>query len=452
MHFPKEFIWGAASASYQIEGGAHEDGKGESIWDVFAHTPGKIQDGQTGDTACDSYHRYEEDLDLLKELRIPHYRFSISWPRILPEGRGAVNEAGLAYYDKIIDGCLARGIEPWVTLYHWDLPQALEDQGGWLNRQTSEYFKEYTRIVVQHFGKRVSHYMTINEPQIFIGHGYCNGVHAPGLKLEPEDQVACWHHAMLAHGLAVRTIREHAPHAQVGMASCGNFAYIKDHPEKTPHELVDFTMTSHPEANGDPHHFYGHHWFLEPAVRGVYPDDPASPWYPFAQKVSKEDLKTICQPLDFIGLNIYNGTQLDPENDYAPAPRCPGRMRTAFYWPVTPEVMYWGPRIVYERYGLPVIITEDGQSCDDRIFLDGKVHDPDRIDFLARYLAELSQARKDGVDVRGYFHWSLTDNFEWASGYDERFGLIYIDFRDGRRIIKDSGYWYADVIKENRHA
>ena len=319
MRFPKGFYWGADSASYQIEGGWDEDGKGQSIWDVFTHTSGKIIDGQNGDVACDSYHRYQEDLDILKVLGIGCYRFSISWSRILPEGHGTVNKAGLAYYDKVIDGCIARGIEPWVTLYHWDLPQALQEDGGWVNPKTAEYFREYAEIVVRHFGERVKHYFTLNEPQIAIGLGYCVGGHAPGLCLEIEEQFKAWHHLMLAHGMAVQVIRECAPHASVGVASCGIVGWIDDNPDETPQKLADFTFTSHDE-NGEPHHFYSNHWFLDPAVYGVYPDDPGSPWTPFAAKVSREDLKTICQPLDFIGLNMYHGVQLDPDNDYEPVP------------------------------------------------------------------------------------------------------------------------------------
>ena len=449
MRVPKGFYWGADSASYQIEGGWDEDGKGQSIWDVFTHTPGKIIDGQNGDVACDSYHRYQEDLDILKVLGIGCYRFSISWSRILPEGHGTVNKAGLAYYDKVIDGCIARGIEPWVTLYHWDLPQALQEDGGWVNPKTAEYFREYAEIVVRHFGERVKHYFTLNEPQIAIGLGYCVGGHAPGLCLEIEEQFKAWHHLMLAHGMAVQVIRECAPHASVGVASCGIVGWIDDNPDETPQKLADFTFTSHDE-NGEPHHFYSNHWFLDPAVYGVYPDDPGSPWTPFAAKVSREDLKTICQPLDFIGLNIYHGVQLDPENDYEPVPDKPGAPRTAFDWPITPKALYWGPRLIYERYGLPVMISENGRSCLDHIYLDGKIHDPERIDFLERYLTEFSLAGEDGVPIIGYFHWSLTDNFEWAAGYTQRFGLVYMDYTTGERILKDSAFWYANLIRESK--
>ena len=449
MNFPKGFVFGAASASYQIEGGAFADDKGASVWDTFSHIPGKIADGQNGDIACDSYHRYEEDLDILKELGISHYRFSISWPRIMPHGHGAVSKAGLDYYDRVIDGCIERGIEPWITLYHWDLPQALQDEGGWKNRRTAEYYKEYTRTVVRHFGTRVSHYITLNEPQVVIGNGYCNGEFAPGLCLEPEEQFLCWHNLMLAHGLAAAVIRESAPHAQIGVASCGMIGCLEEHPEDTPAEVADFTFSSYEEEDKTASCFCNH-WFLDPICKGSYPEDTLSPWYEYSGQVSPADLETICCPPDFIGLNIYHGVILDPDNDYRPLPLYPGHPKTAFNWPVVPESLYWGPRLIYERYGLPIVITENGLSCNDRIFLDGKVHDPDRIDFLERYLSEYARAGEDGIPIKGYFHWSLTDNFEWASGYNQRFGLVYIDYRTCDRTIKDSARWYSELIRRCR--
>ncbi len=447
MNFPKDFIWGAASASYQTEGGAFEDGKGLSIWDVFTHEPGRIADGKTGDVACDSYHRLEEDLDLLQRLGIPNYRFSVSWPRILPEGTGKVNEAGLAFYDRMVDGCLKRGIEPWLTLYHWDLPQALQEQGGWQSRRTVDAFAEYTGIIAEHFKGRVRHYITINEPQIIVGLGYGAGLHAPGLKLPEKDLFTCWHHLMLAHGSAVQILRASCPDVSIGISSTGTLGYIEEHPKETPQALADFSFhlaeASIPGFNS----WFNHQWFLDPVCKGCYPDDPGSPWAPFAETVDPSDLKVIGQPIDFIGMNLYNGTELDPTDDYKPANKYAGYPRTSLKWPITPPVMYWGPRLVYERYGLPIVITENGQGCNDRIFLDGKVHDPDRIDFLQRYLGELSRAVADGVPVTGYFHWSLTDNLEWHSGYDEHFGLIYIDYRTQDRILKDSALWYAELIK-----
>lgn len=508
MSFTKDFIWGAASASYQIEGGAFEDGKGPSIWDQFSHTPGKTFGGHTGDVAADAYHRFEEDLDLMQQLGIRHYRFSISWPRVFPKGtadgnsrnprNGAaesspenlpgLNPAGIAYYDKVVDGCLARGITPWITLYHWDLPLALYENGGWLNRETAYHFADYAAYIAAHFRGRVNRYITINEPQCAIGLGMGLGTHAPGLQLGDKDLFKAWHHLLLAHGLAVRAIRDAVPDSVIGVASTGALTYLTEatctqlaeatgaqlteagYLKNTPAALADAAFVSLP-ADQNPGYFFNHQWFLDPVFLGHYPDDPEHPWTAFAGSVSAEDMEIIASPIDFAGLNIYNGHEMVPA-DTAPAagtsqnisddtgPSCgtlpcvlaekyPGYPRTALKWPVTPEILYWGPRLIYERYGKPVCIMEDGQSCNDRIFLDGKVHDPDRIDFLHRYLRELRKAVEDGIPVQAYFHWALTDNFEWNSGYDERFGLIYIDYRDQRRIPKDSAFWYAKVIETN---
>ena len=451
LTFPKDFIWGCASASYQIEGAPAEDGKGPSIWDVFSHQPGAIAGGFTGDVACDAYHRLEEDLDLMQNLGIPNYRFSISWPRVLPQGTGAINEAGLAYYDRVVDGCLARGITPWITLYHWDLPQALQERGGWEARETAEAFAEFSAVIARHFAGRVSHIMTINEPQIIIGLGYGAGLHAPGRKL-PDDQLfACWHHLMLAHGLAAKEIRKASADYRIGISSTGTLGYLPEHTEKTPGALSEFSFhTPVPEDAEEAVCWFNHQWFLDPVCTGHYPEDPASPWAACAEKVSTSDLELIHQIPDFIGLNIYNGTELDPSNDYAPSPKYPGYPRTSLKWPVTPQVMYWGCRQIYERYGLPLCITENGQSCHDRIFLDGKVHDPDRIDFLQRYLGELSAACADSIPIAGYFHWSFTDNLEWHSGYDDRFGLVFVDYRTQQRIPKDSAWWYSRLIQSHR--
>ncbi|MBR0410923.1 MAG: beta-glucosidase [Eubacterium sp.] len=467
MSFPKNFMWGAASASYQIEGGAREDGKGLSIWDAFSHQPGKTFNGHTGDVACDSYHRFEEDLDLMQSLGIRHYRFSISWPRVIPEGIGDVNQKGLAYYDKVVDGCLKRGIEPWITLYHWDLPLALYYKGGWLNRETAYAFEEYAKVIASHFKGRVRRFMTINEPQCIIGLGHGNGFHAPGTLLSEKEMFLSWHHVMLAHGLAVRVIRDIIPDSIIGLASTGALAYTEQKDIPTPKDLVEASFLSLPKEQNEGWYF-NHQWFLDPVVLGYYPEDPENPWTAFKGEVDPADLAIICQPLDFIGLNIYNGSEMVPaqlekdpsvpgktaakENEsakYVFAEKYPGYPRTALKWPITPGVLYWGPRLIYERYGLPIVIAENGQSCNDRIFLDGKVHDPDRIDFLARYLGQLKKACEDDIPVIAYLHWALTDNYEWHSGYDDRFGLIYIDYRDGTRIAKDSAFWYRDVIAEN---
>ena len=450
MKFPKDFLWGAGSASFQIEGAVREDGRGPSIWDEFSHQEGRIAGGFDADTASDAYHRWEEDLDLLKELGIPHYRFSISWSRVLPEGRGLVNEAGLAYYDKVISGCLQRNITPWITLYHWDLPLALEKEGGWRNRQTADAFAEYARLIAERFGDRVHTFITLNEPQCAIGMGYGTGVHAPGLKLSDHDQFVCWHHILLGHGLAAAEIRRICPAARVSVASTGDIYYLAERLPQIPEALIERQFHT-PARKEDEPYFFNNHWFLDPVILGQYPDDPNCPWNAFKNDVPQEDLEIIHTRLDFLGLNLYNGREVREGKDGALEFVEPyvGAPRTAMRWFVSPMVLYWGPRLMFQRYGLPMIILENGQSCNDRVFLDGKVHDPDRIDYLTRYLTALGQSIEDGAPVQGYFHWSFTDNFEWHTGYDDRFGLIYVDFRDQTRIPKDSAYWYARVIAEN---
>ena len=494
MGFPEDFAWGAASAAYQIEGGAYEDGKGESVWDYFSRLPGKIYGDQNGEVAADAYHRWEEDLDLMQELGIPHYRFSISWPRIFGDGRGPEpNPKGLAYYDRVVDGCLSRGITPWITLYHWDLPLALYRQGGWLSRDTAEHFADYAACIARHFAGRVRHYITVNEPQCAIGMGLGMGLHAPGDQLDEKDLFLAWHHLLLAHGLAVRQIRKILPDARIGAASTGALTYLTrescrrladlsssrepagalakasclqgmsalltegGYLKQTPEALARAAFCT-PESGEDSGHFFNHQWFLDPLIFGRYPDDPGNPWAAFAQRVHRSDLTVIAEPVDFIGLNIYNGHEMLPSCQPGRqeeggglslrlAEKYPGYPRTALKWPVTPEVLYWGPRLIWERYGKPVCIMENGQSCNDRIFLDGAVHDPDRIDFLHRYLRELKLACEDDIPVQAYFHWSFTDNFEWHSGYEERFGLVYIDYPSQRRILKDSARWYAGLIR-----
>ena len=448
MGFAKDFLWGAASASYQIEGAPCEDGKCASIWDAFSHQEGKIYGGHNGDVACDAYHRYGEDLDLLQSLGIRNYRLSLSWCRVMPSP-GQINEKGLAYYDRVVDGCLERGIEPWITLYHWDLPQRLQEAGGWRSRATAEEFALYAQAVARHFKGRVRRFFTLNEPQCAAGLGYMTGEHAPGLTLPVQDAFPVWHHLMQAHGKAALALRQEMPGVLVGLASTGKLGYLAAHEKEVPRALSDYSF--HTEPGGGSDVYFNHHWALDPVCEGHYPDDSASPWAKLAERVSDSDLDEVHQRPDFLGLNIYNGHEvaIDDAGKATVVPRYAGYPRTAIDWPVTPQVLYWGPRQVYERYGLPIVISENGLSCTDTVSLDGKVHDPGRIDFLHRYLLELQAAARDGADIAGYLHWALTDNFEWANGYKERFGLIYIDYRDGKRIPKDSARWYAQVVRSN---
>ncbi|MCR4908343.1 MAG: beta-glucosidase [Lachnospiraceae bacterium] len=449
MGFSENFKWGVASASYQIEGGWNEDGKSPSIWDSFSHKPGAVYEGQNGDIAADAYHLYEKDLDIMQEMGIKNYRLSLSWPRIIPEADRKVNGAGLAYYDKVVDGCLKRGIEPWLTLYHWDLPQRLEDKGGWRNRETVDEFAVYAEAVGRHFKGRVKNFFTLNEPQCIAGLGYATGEYAPGLKLKPEEVFTVWHHLMLAHGVGYDALRKEVPEARISLASTGKLGYLKELSGDIPEGLKEYSFrTTDRDGNG---WFFNHQWVFDPVCRGHYPDDPGSPWAKAAAAVPQSDLDIIAKKPDFISLNIYNGHEIvmDGSGHAGEAVRYNGFPRTAIGWPITPEVMYWGTRQIYDRYGLPIVISEDGISCTDVISLDGKVHDPNRIDFLHRYLSALKRAAEDGVPVEGYLQWSFTDNFEWSKGYSERFGLIYVDYRDCSRIPKDSAEWYAEVVRTN---
>ncbi len=440
MKFPDDFIWGVASSSYQIEGAACEGGKGLSIWDNFCKIPGKIAGGHRGDIACDAYHRFEQDIALMASLGIKNYRFSISWPRILPLGKGEINAAGLAYYDALVDCCLAHGIEPWPTLYHWDLPAALE--GGWENRACAQAFADYAGIVAEHFKGRVRHYFTLNEPQCAVALGYESGTHAPGKTLPPDGVFKCWCNMLVANGLAVRKIRQADPDALLGLASTGDICY--------PETEADIEGARALGFGDSPRWNFSHHWLLDPIILGRFPDTDNAELAALARAVPAEDMATIRVDMDTLGINLYHGHAVGSRDGRPVQTRkYEGFPRTALKWPVTPEALGWGPRFLWERYGLPMYITENGQACNDRIFLDGKVHDPDRIDYLQRYLLELRAAVADGIPVRGYFHWSFSDNFEWSSGYDERFGLVYIDYPSQRRIPKDSAQWYSRVIREN---
>lgn len=449
MRFPADFVWGAASASYQIEGGAAADGKGPSIWDTFSHTPGKVYHGHTGDTACNTYADPDTDLDLMVQLGISNYRFSISWPRVMPTGRRPVNEAGLAYYDRLVDGCLRRGITPWITLFHWDLPQALEDEGGWLSRSTADAFGDYAALIASHFKGRVKRFFTLNEPQCSIVLGYGVGEHAPGKKLGMSAVFQGYLTQMLAHGKAVKAIRDIIPDAEIGLATCGNVCYPVT--ESAQDIEAARTLTFSPLDDGMFSQLFNHHWFLDPLVLGRFPDTGSPELLAAAAAVPQSDLDTICQPLDFLALNIYQGAPaLMTETGPALAPEKVNTTLTAIKWPITPEVLRWAPQFIHERYGLPIYISENGLSCNDKVYLDGSVHDLDRIDFLTRYLTQLKSAVDSGVPVKGYFHWSLTDNFEWAYGYSERFGLIYVDYDTQQRIVKDSARWYSELIRSQK--
>lgn len=450
MSFRKDFVWGAATASYQVEGAAYEDGKGLNIWDVFCKEDGHVYEHHTGDVACDQYHRYKEDVAIMKEMGLKAYRFSVNWARILPEGTGKVNEKGLAYYDNLVNCLIENGIEPYMTLYHWDLPYALHQRGGWLNPQSPEWFYEYAKLMAAHFSDRVSHFFTFNEPQCTVGLGYVTGEHAPGLKVGPYDYFSIWHNVLKAHGRGVQAIREAAVRpVEVGMAPCGALYYPATD-SKEDIEAARKANFSLPEAD-----IRAVSWDVafcaDPVFLGKYPEDIMKSFGQYFPKNAEKDLELISQPLDFYGQNMYNAVPVRADENGNPVrvDRYPGFPKTAIQWPVTPEVLYWAPKFLYERYQKPFYVTENGMSSHDWVSLDGKVHDASRVDFMHRYLRELKKAAADGTDIRGYFAWSLMDNFEWAYGYSERFGMVYVDYETQKRTVKDSGFFYKDVIASN---
>jgi len=446
MPFRKDFVWGAAAASYQVEGAAAADGKGPSVWDEMCRVPGRIWQGQTGQVACDHYHRHAEDVALMKQIGLMAYRLSISWPRVMPEGVGPVNDKGLAFYDKLVDELLAAGIQPWVTLFHWDYPYALYCRGGWLNPASSDWFAEYTRAVVEKLSDRVRHWMTLNEPQCFIDLGHRSGVHAPGLKLGMADALLATHNVLLAHGKGVQAIRASSKrNCQVGYAPVGRGR----HPASDSPADIEAARQATFMVWAD--HLFSNTWWSDPILLGRYPEDGLKLYAKDMPAVAAGDMETICQPLDFYGVNYYSGAPVRAGKDGRPeeVEHPDGHPQTAIRWFVTPEGLYWLARFLHQRYGKPIVITENGMSNIDWVATDGKVHDPQRIDFTRRYLLQLKRAAEDGVDVRGYFHWSIMDNFEWAEGYKERFGLIYVDYPTGKRTPKDSAWWYAEVIKSN---
>lgn len=456
MGFPETFAWGVAAAAYQIEGAAREDGKGPSVWDEFAHTPGKVLDGHTGDIACDHYHRFREDVALMKAMAVPNYRFSISWPRVIPEGTGTVNKQGLDFYDRLTDALLQAGIRPWVTLFHWDFPLELMKRGGWLNRESADWFADYVRVVADRLSDRISHWITLNEPQCFIGFGHALGTNAPGLKLSSAECLAIGHHVLLAHGKAVAVLRAQAmTPAVIGWAPVGVTSVPHDPSIPADIEAARKSMTSVNGGDSDtmqmPPNVWSNTWWGDPVVTGSYPADGVAAAVGNMPEILPGDMEVISQPIDFYGANIYSATRyrMSPDGRPERVPHSASTPLSAFKWPVVPEALRWGPRFLHERYHLPVIVTENGVSLSDWVALDGAVHDPQRIDFLTRYLRELRNAISDGADIRGYFHWSVLDNFEWAEGYKQRFGLIHVDYETQRRTPKDSAHWYRDVMGSN---
>lgn len=443
MAFPENFVWGAAAASYQIEGAYNEEGKGLSVWDMLSHRPNSVYNGDTGDVACNHYHLYKDDVKLMRELGLQAYRLSISWPRVLPQGVGQVNEAGLAFYDALIDELLANNIQPYVTLFHWDFPLALYHRGGWLNRDSADWFAEYTDVMVRALGDRVKNWITINEPAVFTVLGHLQGIHAPGDRLGMPEGLRIAHHVLLANGKATPIIRDSG--GKTGIASNGNIGIPATDSEQDIAAARDYMFDTTNLT------LWQQNWWCDPVMFGHYPEEGITRFGHLMPDGYEQDLPIIHQKFDFFGLNTYWGDVIragdggQPEHPDKPI----GHPLTMFHWHVTPDALYWGPRFLYERYGLPIIITENGLSNPDWVHRDGKVHDPQRIDYTARYLSAFSRAHDDGVAIGGYFHWSILDNFEWAEGMKHRFGLVYVDYATQQRIPKDSAYWYRDVIQSN---
>lgn len=448
MGFAKDFVWGAATSSYQIEGTGRDSGKGQNIWDVFTKEPGRVYEGHTGDIACDHYHRFREDVAYMKELGLKGYRFSIDWSRVLPEGTGKVNEKGIDFYNALIDELLEQGIEPYITLYHWELPYEIYKRGGWMNPEIVEQFGQYARLVAERFSDRVKYFFTLNEPQCFVGLGFLQGCHAPGVKAPLRDTFEMAHNALKAHGRAVQMLRAYGKqNVQIGYAPTSGMCY----PEKeTPKDIEAARKALFALPDDLSNWTWNVSWWSDPVILGKYPEEGMKKYEKYLPVITDEDMKLISQPIDFYGQNIYNGRCIRMGTDGRPEEvrRPAGFPKTATNWPVTPEALYWGPKFLYERYRKPIYITENGMACHDTVSQDGKVHDPNRIDFLARYLKNLKRAAEE-IDIRGYFQWSLMDNFEWDKGYAERFGIIYVDFETQERIWKDSAYWYRDLIRRN---
>lgn len=446
--FRDDFVWGVASSAYQVEGRDPEDGCGKNIWDTFIEE-GRILDGKNAYTACDHMHRYKEDYKLMKLLGIKAYRFSMSWARILPEGTGRVNEKAIAMYRDMILSMKENGIEPYITMYHWEFPQALQDKGGWLNEDVIQWFGEYAKVVAENFSDICEYFITLNEPECFVGLGHLSGVHAPGLKLPYKDVFQIAHNALRAHGQAVINLRKYACRPiKVGYApTCGMAYPATDSPEDIEAARKTLFGFHQPMDNWT----WNVAWFNDPVFLGKYPEEGLKKFAEYLPEITDEDMKLISQPLDFMGQNIYNGYMMRQGRDGEPeyVDREAGAAKTAAGWPVTPECFYYGVKFLYERYHLPLYITENGMSCHDDVSLDGRVHDPNRQNFLDLYISALQRANDDGADVRGYFLWTFLDNFEWDKGYTERFGIVYVDFKTQKRIVKDSAFWYQKIIESN---
>ena len=446
--FRDDFVWGVASSAYQVEGRSRDFGSGKTIWDTFTEE-GHILDGYTAEDGADHINHYKEDYALMRELGVKAYRFSLNWTRILPNGTGEVNREAIVLYRDMIEEMKKNGITPYLTMYHWEFPQALQDRGGWVNEDVVEWFGEYAKVVAENFSDICEHFITLNEPQCFVGLGHLSGVHAPGQRLPYKEVFQIAHNALRAHGLAVKQLRKYACRPiQIGYApTCGVAYPATDKPEDIAAAREYYFTQNNPMDNWT----WNVAWFSDPVFLGHYPEDGLKKYKEYLPEITAEDMELISQPLDFMGQNIYNGFMIRAGADGKPefVERPAGFPKTAAQWPVTPECLYWGLKFLYERYRLPLYVTENGMSCHDNIARDGRVHDEDRITFLDRYISAVQKVVDEGADIRGYFLWTFLDNFEWDKGYTERFGIVYVDFQTKERIPKDSAYWYKEVMESN---
>lgn len=438
MTFPKDFLWGVAASSYQIEGAALTDGRGECIWTRFSHTPGKVKNGDTGDIACEHYTRYPEDIALMKDLGLQAYRFSLSWPRVLPTGTGAVNPAGLEFYDRLVDEILKAGMQPWATLYHWDLPQALEDQGGWTNPAVVDWFVEYTDVITKRLGDRVKNWITHNEPfcAAFLGYGF--GIHAPGLQDFPKALQAA-HHLLVSHGKAVPVIRANVPDAKVGI-TLNTLPAVP-----ASYKLADREAAWRQDG-------LQNRWFLDPVYRGHYPADMVEIFGPALTGINLDEVKVAAVPTDFLGVNYYNRMIIAKSDDPIMGftfvrPEGDDVEFTAMDWEIYPpgltDILV---RIHHDYHPAALYVTENGAAFDDPSPTNGSVPDPRRVNYLKTHFEAAEKAIAEGAPLKGYFVWSFMDNFEWAEGYTKRFGIVYVDYETQKRTPKDSALYVKSVI------
>lgn len=428
--FPSDFLWGTATSAYQVEGASTADGRGESIWDRFCSVPGNIADGSDGSMACDHYHRFADDVALMKRLNLNSYRFSIAWPRVVPEGRGRANGSGLDFYDRLVDSLLAHGIRPLPTLYHWDLPQGMEDQGGWPVRATAEAFADYAELVVARLGDRLTDWMTLNEPFVVANHGYLTGEHAPG-RSSLRDSLAASHHLLVGHGLAMQRIRAAVPEADIGIVV--NFTPVT--PIGSSPAAIDRQRIIDDLEN---------HWYSDPIGGFGYPQHTVDRLAWDQSEILSGDMELIAQPIDTLGVNFYTRKfvgALDGE-------RGDRDEETDMGWEIYPPALGELLRGLHEKHHFPrYLITENGAAMPDNLRVDGRVIDNDRLEYVAAHLAQVHQAIEAGVPVAGYFAWSLLDNFEWAHGYGPKFGIVAVDMETQRRTPKQSALWFAEVAE-----